>query len=132
MDATLELMDSGGGGVVSGGSMSTVSSSSSRPDESELELGLGLSLGGGGSGGGSSKSAPWGQYGRILTAEDFPSGVSKSSSSSSSSSATKANNASCGSKRAADSRSPPRSGIRYSCCLHLSLVNFFFPVWYFV
>ncbi|XP_019178496.1 PREDICTED: auxin-responsive protein IAA13-like [Ipomoea nil] len=106
--ATLELMDSGGGGVVSalsGGSISTVSSSSSHPDESGLELGLGLSLG-------SSKSAPWGQYGRILTAEDFPSGVSKSSSSSSCSSATKANNnASCGTKRAADSRSPPRSGV---------------------
>nr|GMD18685.1 auxin-responsive protein IAA13 [Ipomoea batatas] len=108
MDATtLELMDSGGGGdgVVSGGSVSTVSSSCSHPDESELELGLGLSLGG-------SKSAPWGQYGRILTAEDFPSGVSKSSSSSSCSSATKANNnASCGTKRAADSSSPPRSGV---------------------
>ncbi|CAH9093807.1 unnamed protein product [Cuscuta europaea] len=114
--ATLELMD-GGGGVVCGGSMSTVSESySSHPEESNLELGLGLSLGG--SGGGGLKKAKvgfWGQYpgrNRILTAEDFPPGVSKTSScSSSSSSATKASNAFCGSKRAAESSSPPRSGL---------------------
>nr|XP_027094138.1 auxin-responsive protein IAA13-like isoform X1 [Coffea arabica] len=122
----------GGGGGVSGdgsttGSMSTVSkednlvllssefSSSSYPDESELELGLGLSLGCGGGAAAlkSSKPGSWGVHGgRILTVQDFaPSVVSNASSSSSSSSPTKPNNASCGTKRSADSFSPPRSGV---------------------
>ena len=125
----------GGGGGVSGdgsttGSMSTVSkednlvllssevSSSSYPDESELELGLGLSLGCGGGAAAlkSSKPGSWGVHGgRILTVQDFPpSVVSNASSSSSSSSPTKPNNASCGTKRSADSFSPPRSGVRYN------------------
>ncbi|XP_071919070.1 auxin-responsive protein IAA12 isoform X2 [Coffea arabica] len=122
----------GGGGGVSGdgsttGSMSTVSkednlvllssevSSSSYPDESELELGLGLSLGCGGGAAAlkSSKPGSWGVHGgRILTVQDFPPYVvSNASSSSSSSSPTKPNNASCGTKRSADSFSPPRSGV---------------------
>lgn len=118
-----------GGGGSTTGSVSTVSKednlvmssevSSSYPDESEIELGLGLSLGfGGGSVGGAaaamankSKTAPWGQYARILTAKDFLSVVSKASSSSSSSSATRNNNTSCGTKRSAESFSPPRSGV---------------------
>lgn len=48
-------------------------------DETELELGLGLSLnsgGGGGGVGGKTKKSPWGEYGRILTAKDFPNGFS--------------------------------------------------------
>ncbi|KAM3326903.1 auxin-responsive protein IAA13 [Capsicum chacoense] len=48
-------------------------------DETELELGLGLSLssgGGGGGVGGKAKKSPWGEYGRILTAKDFPNGFS--------------------------------------------------------
>ncbi|XP_043721864.1 auxin-responsive protein IAA12-like isoform X2 [Telopea speciosissima] len=92
----------GGGGVPSGssgnGSMSTVSKAevveqdyvgmlsevSSYPAESELELGLGLSLGGAGKA--TNKPSAWGEYGRILTAKDFPSIVSRGSSASSSSS----------------------------------------------
>lgn len=119
-----------GGGGSTTGSVSTVSKednlvmssevSSSYPDESEIELGLGLSLGfGGGAAMAKSKTAaPWGQYARILTAKDFPSVVSKASSSSSSSSGTRANNnnnnnnTSCGTKRSAESFSPPRSGVR--------------------
>lgn len=44
--------------------------------EAELELGLGLSLGGGGAGGvkGKGSAVAWGEYGRILTAKDFPNG----------------------------------------------------------
>ncbi|THG10516.1 hypothetical protein TEA_015463 [Camellia sinensis var. sinensis] len=135
------------GGSTNGGSMSTVSmddslvltfeesSSYPHPDESELQLGLGLSLGGGG-GALKSKSSSltlnptprWGQYARILTAQDFPSMMpsnpsssssnspspspSLSSSSSSSSSMTKAN-FSAGTKRSADSvaPSPPNGGV---------------------
>ncbi|KAL8483209.1 hypothetical protein ACS0TY_026040 [Phlomoides rotata] len=46
--------------------------------EAELELGLGLSLGGGGGGGvvEKGKGCAWGEYGRILTAKDFPNGFS--------------------------------------------------------
>ncbi|CAL5432549.1 unnamed protein product [Camellia sinensis] len=135
------------GGSTNGGSMSTVSmdnnliltseesSSYPHPDESELQLGLGLSLCGGG-GALKSKSSSltpnptprWGQYARILTAQDFPSMMpsnpsssssnspspspSLSSSSSSSSSMTKAN-FSAGTKRSADSvaPSPPNGGV---------------------
>ncbi|XP_031382003.1 auxin-responsive protein IAA13-like isoform X1 [Punica granatum] len=42
-------------------------------EDAELELGLGLSLGGG-----RAKHGGWREYGRILTAEDFPSLVSQS------------------------------------------------------
>lgn len=49
--------------------------SSSYQGGAELELGLGLSLGGGGCGG-KPKISAWGECGRILTAKDFPSGVS--------------------------------------------------------
>ncbi|GMQ08154.1 hypothetical protein CsSME_00052013 [Camellia sinensis var. sinensis] len=77
------------GGSTNGGSMSTVSmddslvltfeesSSYPHPDESELQLGLGLSLGGGGVLKSKSSSLTlnptprWGQYARILTAQDF-------------------------------------------------------------
>ncbi|XP_055813780.1 auxin-responsive protein IAA13-like [Solanum dulcamara] len=48
-------------------------------DETELELGLGLSLNSGCGGGGvgaKAKKSPWGEYGRILTAKDFPNGFS--------------------------------------------------------
>lgn len=107
-------ISSGGGG----GSASTVSKednlglsseeSSSYPDESELELGLGLSLGGGlkAKQAVTSEGGSWGQYGRILTAKDFPSmnksPSSLSSSSSSSSSMTKVSFPT-GTKRTADS-----------------------------
>ena len=69
-------------------------------------MGLGLSLG--------SKSNKTGaSRAKFLTAKDFPSLGSNSFSSSSSSSVTKINNnnASCGTKRAADSISPPRSTV---------------------
>ncbi|XP_043703394.1 auxin-responsive protein IAA12-like isoform X2 [Telopea speciosissima] len=114
----------GGGGASSGssgnGSMSTVSKAevveqdyvgmlsevSSYPAESELELGLGLSLGGAGKA--ANKPSAWGEYGRILTAKDFPSIVTRGASASSSSSpGTMRANASVtpvsGTKRAADS-----------------------------
>ena len=108
-----------GGGGSESGSMSTVSrednmvvssEDSSYPDESELELGLSLSLGGGGFK--MHQISRAGQYGRILTAKDFPSVVpaaassspspSPSSSSSSSSSLIRAN-VTAGTKRTADS-----------------------------
>ncbi|CAN4093446.1 unnamed protein product [Withania somnifera] len=70
--------------------------SSSYPDESDLELGLGLSLG--------AAHVPKSKYAKI---KDFPSSLTSNSSSSCSSSS--ANNASSGTKRPADSISPPRS-----------------------
>lgn len=107
-----------GGGVCTSGSMSTVSKEdnlmvstevSSYPDEAELELGLGLSLGGGGGGGGvKPQEQGWAQYGRILTAKDFPSTVS--SSSSSSSSLSRANRTTVGTKRRADSVAASNNG----------------------
>ncbi|CAN4091041.1 unnamed protein product [Withania somnifera] len=45
-------------------------------DETELELGLGLSLNSGGGVVAKIKKSPWGEYGRILTANDFPNGFS--------------------------------------------------------
>ncbi|XP_055813103.1 auxin-responsive protein IAA13-like isoform X2 [Solanum dulcamara] len=121
MKDTLGLMDLGGVpyGVSIDGSMSTVSkednmvllsseASSSYPDDSELELGLGLGLGAAAV----LPKSKTGQYAKILTPKkDFPPLGSNSSSSCSSSSAAKANNASCGTKRAADSISPPRSSV---------------------
>ncbi|KAF8392131.1 hypothetical protein HHK36_022473 [Tetracentron sinense] len=124
MEGVLGLL--GGGGASSGGStngsVTTVSKAevveqdyvglssevSSYPDEAELELGLGLSLGGGVK----VKACAWGEYGRILTAKDFPSIVSRGgggsgSSAFSSSSSGKANGSSgaavVGMKRTADS-----------------------------
>ncbi|CAA2992083.1 auxin-responsive IAA13-like [Olea europaea subsp. europaea] len=49
--------------------------------ESELELGLGLSLCSGGGGGveAKGKGSAWSEYGRILTAKDFPNGFSAGS-----------------------------------------------------
>ncbi|XP_054805990.1 auxin-responsive protein IAA13-like isoform X2 [Prosopis cineraria] len=86
---TLGLLVGGGGNGGSSGATpneSAVSNakvlvqecSSSYKGEAELELGLGLSLGGRGGGGvGKAKpSSAWGECGRILTAKDFPSGVS--------------------------------------------------------
>nr|GME20427.1 auxin-responsive protein IAA13-like [Ipomoea batatas] len=69
-------------------------------NEAELELGLGLSLG---SGVGKIKKSEWG---RILTAKDFPNGFSSGNG--------RANAAVSGTKRAADSYvgSPP-SGVRF-------------------
>ncbi|XP_006355888.1 auxin-responsive protein IAA13 [Solanum tuberosum] len=129
MKATLGLMGLGGVtyGVSIGGSICTVSkednigvllsseASSSYPDETELELGLGLSLGASAAAGDvipKSKTGSRGCYAKILTPKkDFSSLGSNSSSSCSSSSAIKANNASCGTKRTADSISPPRSSV---------------------
>ncbi|KAJ4956187.1 hypothetical protein NE237_012970 [Protea cynaroides] len=115
----------GGGGVSSGnsgnGSMSTVSKAevveqdyvgmlsevSSYPAESELELGLGLSLGGAGKA--ANKPSAWGEFGRILTAKDFPPIVSRGSCAASSSSPgtgralASVTTAVSGTKRAADS-----------------------------
>ncbi|XP_038718299.1 auxin-responsive protein IAA11-like isoform X2 [Tripterygium wilfordii] len=118
-------MQGGFGGDRGGsGSMSTVSreedvllssEDSSSPDDGELELGL--SLGGGGGGGGGFKLLPFrGQYARILTAKDLPSGVSGSSSSSSTSSSSSLSSSSStlsrasgtvGTKRSADSVTSP-------------------------
>ncbi|KAK9288298.1 hypothetical protein L1049_016749 [Liquidambar formosana] len=114
----------GGGGVLSGNSLnesnSTVSKvevvehdyvnmsseASSYPSEAELELGLGLSLGGGGGGGVKSKPCVWGEYGRILTAKDFPSVLSHGSSSTTHARVSERGNGSVGAvsgtKRAAD------------------------------
>ena len=108
MDSGLSLLGGGsgggggGGGGGSGGGSSTNESvttvtkvevveqmsteASSYPAEAELELGLGLSLGTGGGGGGGGlvkpkqSSSAWGEYGRILTAKDFPSVLSNASS----------------------------------------------------
>ncbi|CAA7403305.1 unnamed protein product [Spirodela intermedia] len=98
--------------------------------ENEADLELGLSLGatkaaaavpshpGGGGGGGSGEAVPWRDYCRILTAKDFPSiVVSRGSPISSSSSSASSPNLGgggrvgaagvSGTKRAADSASPP-------------------------
>ncbi|XP_010264857.1 PREDICTED: auxin-responsive protein IAA12-like isoform X2 [Nelumbo nucifera] len=118
MDGAMGLLGGGGGGGSSGGStdgsMSTVSKAevveqdyvglmsevSSYPAEAELELGLGLSLGG------AMKAKPcaWREYGRILTAKDFPSVVSRGSSASSSSSSGRGTSTTAitGTKRTAD------------------------------
>lgn len=94
-------------------SMSTVSrednlvfssEDSSTPDEPELELGLGLAL-----------SAPASlRRSRILTAKDFPAGVSSSASSSASSSSSSLSRASvtAGTKRNADSVAAAANGAR--------------------
>jgi auxin-responsive protein IAA len=71
----------------------SLSSRTSENEGDQLELGLGLSLGGGG-GGSVKAAAKWGDYGRILTAKDFPNGFSS--------------NCVSGTKRAAaDTVSPP-------------------------
>ncbi|KAK6161125.1 hypothetical protein DH2020_004506 [Rehmannia glutinosa] len=73
----------GGGGTGGGGvGLSIEQTAKMEKDymgmskEAELELGLGLSLGN--SGGGAAvvkgKGSAWGEYGRILTAKDFPNG----------------------------------------------------------
>ncbi|KAL6971217.1 Iaa13p [Sarracenia purpurea var. burkii] len=78
-----------------------VSDVSSYQNEAELELGLGLGLGGGGSG--KAKGCPWSEYGRILTAKDFPTAFYGRASCSVVGPVT-------GTKRAADSVSPPEVG----------------------
>ncbi|KAG8369786.1 hypothetical protein BUALT_Bualt14G0049900 [Buddleja alternifolia] len=93
MEPAMGLLGGGGGG----GGVSTRLSCEQKTNkvekdymdmsnEAELELGLGLSLGNGGSGGGGGGGAAvgkgkgscsaWGDYGRILTAKDFPNGFS--------------------------------------------------------
>ncbi|KZV46440.1 hypothetical protein F511_11291 [Dorcoceras hygrometricum] len=89
MEPVLGLLGSGGGAI--GGLSEKTSFNASKVEEdymgvqkeAELELGLGLSLGGSGGGGGGgagrvkgngSAAAAWGEYGRILTAKDFPNG----------------------------------------------------------
>lgn len=129
MRGTLGLMGFGGVtyGVSVDGSICTLSkednngvllsseASSSYPDETQLELGLGLSLGASADVAlPKAKTGARGGYAKILTPKkDFPSLGSNSSSSCSSSSVIKPNNASCGTKRNADSISPPRSSVRY-------------------
>ncbi|XAR62700.1 hypothetical protein NMG60_11017555 [Bertholletia excelsa] len=101
METTLGLLGGTGGGSVPARDVASTASKAERMEsspyqnEAELELGLGLSLG---SGSAKSKGSPWGEYGRILTAKDFPSGFS--------------GRAACvgavsGTKRAAESVSPP-------------------------
>lgn len=123
MDSGLSSLGGGSGGGCGGGggsstneSVTTVSKvevveqmsteASSYPGEAELELGLGLSLGTGGGGGGLVKpkqpSSAWGEYGRILTAKDFPSVLSNASSTTPRFSNSSAGPVS-GTKRAADS-----------------------------
>ncbi|KAK6914158.1 AUX/IAA domain [Dillenia turbinata] len=77
MEAPLCLL---GGGSSSGGGGGNTKHDSNKMScyhadaESEIELGLGLSLGSGSGGGKANKaSGAWGEYGRILTAKDFPS-----------------------------------------------------------
>ncbi|KAA8548885.1 hypothetical protein F0562_000569 [Nyssa sinensis] len=125
METTLGLLGGGGGG--GGGGLlgtsvnetdSTVSKAaeqdyvgmsseaSSYPNEAGLELGLGLSLGGGGGGTGGfvkAKGSTWGEYGRILTAKDFPTGFSGRANAS-------AVGAISGTKRAAESSAPSEVG----------------------
>lgn len=107
MEAGLDLLG-GSGGSNTHESLSTVSkadSASSEVSSTELDLGLGLSLGTG------VKpktiiasSSSWGEYGRILTAKDFPSiGTSSSSSSTSGIAPSTPKSAVSGTKRAADS-----------------------------
>ncbi|KAL0414187.1 UNVERIFIED_CONTAM: Auxin-responsive protein IAA13 [Sesamum radiatum] len=82
MESSLGFLGGGGGGT----GLSYEQTSKVGKDymgmskEAELELGLGLSLGnsGGGGGGvvGKGKGSAWGEYGRILTAKDFPNGFS--------------------------------------------------------
>lgn len=110
--------------VISEESMSTISrdenvvlsyEDSSCPDESEIELGLGLSLGVRDSARKIQKVA-MAQFGKILTAEDFPSSISSRSSMSSStssvcsSSSLRGVNVTNGSKRNSDSAATTNGG----------------------
>ncbi|XP_075512170.1 auxin-responsive protein IAA13 isoform X1 [Primulina tabacum] len=87
MEPILGLLGSGGGGGGGGigglNEKTALNTSKMEKDymgiqkEAELELGLCLSLGGGGGAGGvkgKGSAAAWGEYGRILTAKDFPNG----------------------------------------------------------
>ncbi|XP_058210849.1 auxin-responsive protein IAA13 [Rhododendron vialii] len=79
-------------------------SSGTAENEGELELGLGLSLGGG-SVKAAAKGSQWGDYGRILTAKDFPNGFCNRAANTNTAAAA----AGVGTKRAAaDSVSPAR------------------------
>lgn len=79
-------------------------SSGTAENEGELELGLGLSLGGG-SLKAAAKGSQWGDYGRILTAKDFPNGFCNRAANTNTAAAA----AGVGTKRAAaDSVSPAR------------------------
>ncbi|XP_052188449.1 auxin-responsive protein IAA13-like [Diospyros lotus] len=98
MEPTLGLL--GGGGGLSGNS-SKEDDFAGMSKEAGLELGLGLSLGGGGGGSGKARGSPWGEYGRILTAKDFPNGFS---------SRATCGGAVSGTKRAADFASPQEAG----------------------
>ncbi|GAV62208.1 AUX_IAA domain-containing protein [Cephalotus follicularis] len=102
----------GGGGDGGSSVVSTNDSTDSKvevldPAGTEIELELGLSLGGGGGQGKTKASGAWGEYGRILTAKDFPSMVSQSH---------RTNKTSCsssvsGTKRAADSEGGSPTGV---------------------
>lgn len=102
------------------------SEGSSYENEAEIELGLGLSLSSGSSGGSVSgtggvvaknKGSLWGEYGRILTAKDLPSGFSGRA----------AGGGVSGTKRtAADCVSPAENGPAGSAGVRLGLrLNFF-------
>lgn len=81
MEPTLGLLDTGEKGC---SNMAKVEQDYNMDmcseEETELELGLGLSLNSGGGGGSGvvakAKKSAWGEYGRILTAKDFPNGFS--------------------------------------------------------
>lgn len=92
----------GGIGLLGGGSggchgNETGMSKVVESDDDELELGLGLGLSLGGGGGKGKVVSAWGECGRILTAEDFPSSGKRANNASSSPVAVS------GTKRAADS-----------------------------
>ena len=97
---------------------------SSYPAESELELGLGLSLGSGGGSAQKAKGCAWGERGRILTAKDFPSMVSRGS-------GRFSHNASSvsGNKRAAEEGgSPTAVRLDYYQFMQMRLLFFFFSL----
>lgn len=77
MEPSFELLGGGGGGGMGLLCEQTAKVEKDYTQEEEeeeggLELGLGLSLGGGVAAKG--KVSAWGEYGRILTAKDFPNG----------------------------------------------------------
>lgn len=86
MEQSLGLLGGGGSGGGGAGLMCEQNAKVEKDymgmtkEADQLELGLGLSLGSGGGGGGGAvekgRGCAWGEYGRILTAKDFPNGFS--------------------------------------------------------